>query len=137
MAWEPAAWQGTRFSLGARNLGPAAHYTLDGERGAPVGLPAELHGGVSYGRPLPGGYSLRTALEGRFTSGRNGNAMLGGEVAGAMGAALRAGFRLNDTNARFGVGAGYAVSALRFDYAFVPSGLDLGDTHRFSFSTRF
>ena len=32
---------------------------------------------------------------------------------------------------------GYATSALHFDYAYVPSGLDIGDTHRFSLSTRF
>ena len=77
------------------------------------------------------------ALEGRMTRGRSGVAMVGGELAGAMGASLRAGFRLNDSNATLGIGAGYATSALRFDYAYVPSGLDLGDTHRFSLSTRF
>ncbi len=137
MAWEPAAWPRTRFSLSAQNLGPAAAYDFEGERGIPVELPAAVHGGVSYGHPLPGGYSLRTALEGRITRGRSGLAMLGGELAGAAGGALRAGFRLNDENAQFGIGAGYAVSALRFDYAFVPSSLDLGDTHRLSFSTRF
>jgi hypothetical protein len=63
--------------------------------------------------------------------------MLGGEVASPVGAALRGGVRVNDENASFGVGAGYTAKALRFDYAFVPSSIDLGDTHRFSFATRF
>jgi hypothetical protein len=137
MAWEPGRWPGARLSLSAQNLGPAAHYTLDGERGAPVRLPAGVHGGVSYGLPLAGGYSVKAALEGRFTSGQSGVGMLGGEVAGLAGAALRAGFRLNDNNTSFGIGAGYAAKALRFDYAYVPSNLDLGDTHRFSLVTRF
>jgi hypothetical protein len=137
MAYEPAPWSGVRFSLSAQNLGPAATYDIDGEQGAPVRLPAGVHGGVSYGFALGGGYNVRTALESRVTRGRTGIAMLGGEVAGAMGAALRFGFRMDDANASFGVGAGYATGALHFDYAYVPSGLDVGDTHRFSFSAQF
>jgi hypothetical protein len=137
MAWEPGALPGARVSLSAQNLGPAAHYTLDGEQGEPVRLPAGVHGGLSYARPLAGGYNVTAALEGRFTSGRSGVGMVGGEVAGLAGAALRAGFRLNDSNASFAIGAGYAAKALRFDYAYVPSDLDLGDTHRFSLVTRF
>jgi hypothetical protein len=35
------------------------------------------------------------------------------------------------------MGAGYTTGALRFDYAYVPTALDLGDTHRLSFSARF
>lgn len=137
MAWEPAPWPGLRLSLSAQNLGPSATYDIDGEPGAPVSLPAGVHGGVSYGFGLGGGYTMRAALESRMTRGRTGVAMLGGEVAGAMGAALRVGFRMDDSNASFGAGAGYATGPLRFDYAYVPSGLDIGDTHRFSLSTHF
>ena len=137
MAWEPQALAGMRVSLSAQNLGPATRYVIDGVEGAPVRLPAGVQGGVSWTRAVGRGYNLLGALEGRFTSGRPGVAMLGGEVASPVGAALRGGVRMNDENASFGVGAGYAVKAMRFDYAFVPSGLDIGDTHRFSFSTRF
>ena len=137
MAWEPAVLPGARVSLSVQNLGPAAHYDLDGEQGAPVKLPSGVHGGVSYSRPLRAGYQLSGALEGRFTRGRSGIAMLGGEVTGPMGAALRLGFRANDSNSWLGAGAGYAIRALQLDYAFVPSSLDIGDTHRFSFTTRF
>jgi hypothetical protein len=136
-AWEPAPWPGVRLSLSAQNLGPAATYDLDGARGAPVDLPAGVQGGVSVGRALGGGLTLRTALEGRFTRGRSGVAALGGEVAGVGGAALRAGLRLDDGSANYSLGAGYAASALHLDYAFVPTRLDLGDTHRFSVSARF
>ena len=137
MAYEPAPWPGLRFSLGAQNLGPSATYDIDGEPGAPVRLPAGVHGGVSYGFPIAGGYRVLGALESRVTRGRSGVGMLGGELAGAMGAALRFGYRMDDANSTFGFGAGYATGPLRFDYAYVPSGLDLGDTHRFSFSARF
>jgi hypothetical protein len=137
LAWEPAALQGARMSLAAQNLGPAAHYIIDGAPGAPVQLPAGVQGGVSYALPFASSYTLRTALEARMTRGQPGVAMLGGELAAGMGAAVRVGFRLNDTNSQFGAGVGYATRALHLDYAYVPSGLDIGDTHRFSLSTRF
>ena len=137
MAWEPEALPGARLSLSGQNLGPAARYDVDGTQGAPVRLPAGFQGGVSYTRPLGSTYRASGALEGRFTRGRSGTAMLGAEVAGPAGAALRVGFRANDSNSWFGAGAGYAMRALTLDYAFVPSSLDLGDTHRFTFSTRF
>jgi hypothetical protein len=35
------------------------------------------------------------------------------------------------------MGAGWKVGELRLDYAWVPFRLDLGDTHRFSFTGRF
>jgi hypothetical protein len=137
VAYEPAALPGVRASLSAQNLGPAAHYDIDGARGAPVSLPAGVHGGLSYAIPLRGGYGARAALETRMTQGRSGVAMLGGEVTAGMGAALRLGYRLDGDASTFGVGAGYATGALHFDYAYVPAALDLGDTHRLSFSARF
>ena len=45
--------------------------------------------------------------------------------------------RFNDDASSVSMGAGYALGALRFDYAFVPLRLDLGDTHRLSFSAQF
>jgi hypothetical protein len=137
MAYEPAALPGVRASLSAQNLGPAATYDIDGQRGAPVNLPAGVHGGLSYAFPTHGGYGLHAALESRMTRGRSGVAMLGGEVTAGMGAALRLGYRLDGDTSTFGVGAGYTTGPLRFDYAYVPTALDLGDTHRLSFSARF
>jgi len=137
MAYEPAPWPGLRFSLSVQNLGPAATYDIDGERGNPVRLPAGVHGGVSYGFPLRGGYGFRTALESRMTRGRSGVAMVGGELTAGLGAALRLGYRLDGDASTFAVGAGYTTGALRFDYGYVPTALDLGDTHRLSFTARF
>ena len=38
---------------------------------------------------------------------------------------------------RVSMGAGYAMSALRLDYAYVPYRLDLGESHRVSLTARF
>jgi hypothetical protein len=136
-AWEPPRSRGLRLAMSCQNLGPAAHYMIDGIRGAPVPLPTAVQAGVSYGRDVAFNLAVRGALEGRLTRGRGGIAMLGAEVASPAGAALRFGVRANDDASTVSFGAGYAVRALHLDYAYVPLRLDLGDTHRFSFSTRF
>jgi hypothetical protein len=134
--WDPAALPRLRLSASLHNLGPAAAYTFDGAKGQPVPLPEALQTGVSYGVD-PGGLHLKGSLEGRFTRGRSGIGMLGAELSHASGAALRAGFRVNDEANDFSVGVGYATTAIRLDYAFVPYRMELGDTHRFSLSTQF
>jgi hypothetical protein len=134
--WEPAGWAGWRLGASAQNLGPSAHYDIDGAQGAPVPLPAAFQGGLSYGRPVGAHLAVRGAVEGRLTRGRNGIGMLGAELSSPVGAALRFGLRANDDASTMSFGAGCEVRSLRFDYAFVPLRLDLGDSHRFAFSTR-
>lgn len=136
-AWEPDWANGLRFAASGQNLGPAAHYTIDGVEGADVPLPAAFHAGVSRRVDLGAQLLLRAAVESRFTNGRSGIGMVGVEVIHVLGAALRAGLRVNDDTAGFGAGAGYRSGALEFDYAFVPMRLDLGDSHRFAFRTSF
>lgn len=134
---EPERCPGLRLALSAHNLGPAAAYMIEGTRGSPVPLPIAVQGGASYRRDAFLGLTVNGALEGRFTRGRNGVAMVGAELAHSSGAALRLGFRANDETTRFGLGLGWSLPALRFDYAFVPYRLGLGDTHRFSFTAQF
>jgi hypothetical protein len=62
---------------------------------------------------------------------------MGAEFSNPSGAALRAGLRVNDDVSTFAAGAGYRVQGVLIDYAFVPSRLDLEDTHRVSLSARF
>jgi hypothetical protein len=135
--YEPSRWPGLRTGLSVSGLGPAATYAIEGQQGEPVPLPTAVQGGVSYGLSVTPQITLRGALEGRLTRGRNGVALVGAEVANPAGAALRMGLRLNDSASSLSLGAGYAVKALHLDYAYVPLRLDLGDTHRFSFSTQF
>jgi len=133
---EPGGLGGLRMALSAHNLGPAAHYTLEGDRGDPVALPAAVQAGASCGIPV-GGLSLRGGLEGRFASGRNGIGIAAAELGGLAGASLRGGFRVNDSASEFSLGVGYALPGLQLDYAWVPSLLDLEDTHRVSFRAEF
>jgi hypothetical protein len=132
--WDPAPR--LRLGLAVDHLGPAAHYDLDGTRGEPVPLPTAVQVGGSYGAAA-GGFDLHGTLEGRWTRGRAGIGMVGAEVAHPSGAAIRVGMRLNDETTGFSIGAGYAVSKLKLDYAFVPFRLDLGDTQRFTVSAQF
>jgi hypothetical protein len=140
--WSPGV-RGLRLAISAHNLGPAARFNLEGGPGAPVALPAAVQAGGAWERSLAGGAVFRTALEGRFTRGRSGIGMLGVEVAtlggagGAGAAALRGGLRLNDDASSLSLGAGYALSGLRLDYAFVPMRLDLGNTHSVSLTAQF
>jgi len=134
-SWEPAG--GLRVGLAVQNLGPDAHYTIEGVQGAAVGLPAAVQGGASYALGTGARMTLRGALEARFTRGRGGIGIVGAELADASGAALRFGVRANDDASTFSAGAGYALSGLQLDYAFVPFRLDLGDTHRISFTGKF
>ena len=136
-AWEPGL-AGLKLGFAAQNLGPAAAFTIDGTKGAPVPLPAAFQTGVSYALPLSSTLALGGALEGRFTRGRSGVGLIGAELsAPGAGAALRLGWRANDSSSSLSVGAGYTLSALRLDYAFVPFNDDLGDTHRFSLAAHF
>lgn len=141
--WAPARVSGLRLGLSAHNLGKAARYAIDGVPGAPMPLPAAVQTGGSWQRSFARGAVLRTALEGRFTRGRNGIGMVGVEVAtagganGAGAAALRGGLRVNDDASSYSLGVGYALAGLRLDYAFVPMRFDLGDTHRIAFTAQF
>jgi hypothetical protein len=141
--WAPARVQGLRLGISAEHLGPAADFDIDGSAGAPVALPAAVQGGGSWECAIARRARLRTALEARCTRGRNAIGMLGVELAtpgganGAGAAALRGGWRVNDDASSLCLGAGYALRGLRLDYAFVPLLLDLGDTHRVSFTAQF
>jgi len=135
--WEPGP-AGLKLGVAAQNLGPSAFYTIDGTKGAPVPLPVAFQSGVSYTVALNPTLALGGALEGRFTRGRSGLGLVGAELlAPGAGAALRLGWRANDTASSLSVGAGYTLSSMRLDYAFVPFNDDLGDTHRFSLAARF
>jgi hypothetical protein len=136
-AWDSPSLPGLRVALAAQNLGPAAHYTIDGIQGQPVGLPAAVQTGVSYSTAIGTNYRLTGALESRATRGRNALGLAGAEVADPHGASLRLGMRVNDTASFASFGAGYALPSFTLDYAFVPLKDDLGDTHRFAFRTRF
>jgi hypothetical protein len=126
-----------RVSLSFHNLGRNAHYVFDGSPGAPVKLPTAVQGGLSIGHPTFQNLTARVAVEGRATNGRSPILAVGGELDAAVGAALRFGYRAGDDVATWSTGAGWRSKALRVDYAFVPSRLELEDTHRISLTAQF
>jgi hypothetical protein len=136
-SWEPAGLPALRLGLAVDHLGPDATYNFDDGPGQPLPLPAALQAGASYRWGLGGAMSLGTSIETRLTRGRSMVAVMGGELTHPTGAALRIGARINDDTSSLSMGVGYAMTALRLDYAFVPYRLDLGDTHRVSFTARF
>jgi Uncharacterised protein family (UPF0164) len=135
--WEPPLPGGLRFGASIHNWGADAQFTIDGEPGASVPLPVAFQTGASAAIPVGSQLQLRGSLEIRITRGRDAIQMVGAELTQSAGVALRVGFRANDDASSFSVGAGYSLSALRIDYAFVPYRLDLGDTHRLSFAAQF
>lgn len=137
MAWQPGIWRDVRAGLAVQHVGPAAHYDFEGESGLPVRLPLALHGGLSWQRALGRGLSLRYAFDVRATRGRQAVVALGGELDTEAGASVRAGVRQGDDLANASAGAGWRYGRYRVDYAWVPSKLDLDDTHRFSFGAQF
>jgi hypothetical protein len=128
---------GGRASLSVHNLGPAAHYVVDGVQGQPVSLPTAVHAGISTSRSAFQNFTGLLAVEARATRGRQALVSVGGELDSPAGAALRFGFRAGDDVASWSAGAGWRAQKLSVDYAFVPSRLDLDDTHRFSLTARF
>jgi hypothetical protein len=126
-----------RVSLSVHNLGRNAHYNFNGEDGAPVKLPTAVQAGLSIGHATFQNLTARVALEGRTTNGRAPIVAVGGELDSAVGAAIRFGYRAGDDVASWSTGAGWRSGGLRIDYAFVPSKLELDDTHRFSLTATF
>ncbi len=136
-AWDLAMLPGSRASLSVHNIGPSGHYTLEGVAGDPVKLPAAVQAGLSLAHGALSNLNGLLALDARATSGRKVVLAAGAELDSPAGAALRFGVRAGDEVASWSAGAGWRTKALRIDYAFVPSKLELEDTHRFSLSAGF
>jgi hypothetical protein len=136
-AIQPERWRGLRASAVMQHLGPAAHYEFDGQQGAPVDLPLALQGGLGWRLGMKHGLTVTPALDLRATVGRQPVVALGGELESDNGASLRMGVREGDDISSFSAGLGWRYRGYRVDYAWVPSKLDLEDTHRFSFGAQF
>lgn len=137
VTWQSPSHPALRLGAMADHMGPDANYNFEDGPGQAVPMPMAVQAGGSYRFALPGSAALDAALETRFVRGRAAIGLIGGELTHPSGAALRMGLRTNDDGTRFSAGAGYAMRSLRLDYAFVDDPLDIGDSHRFSFTARF
>ena len=136
-AFRPERFKGLQASVAMQHLGPSAHYDFEGEQGNPVDLPLSLQAGLAWRGALGQGLTVLPAMDVRATVGRTAIVALGGELESATGASLRLGVREGDDISNFSAGLGWRFRGYRVDYAWVPSKLDLEDTHRFSFGAQF
>jgi hypothetical protein len=115
----------------------AAKYFQFVKQKYPFSKYAVLQAGLSIGHATFQSLTARVAVEGRATNGRSPILAVGGELDSAVGAAVRFGYRAGDDVASWSTGVGWTTRGLRIDYAFVPSKLELDDTHRFSLTAQF
>ena len=135
--WQTPAVPPLRLGLMVDNVGPDANFSFADGPGQPVPVPMAMQAGAAWHWTVAGSARLGASLEARMTRGRSGVAMMGGELSHPGGAALRFGLRANEDATRLSAGAGYAMTSLRLDYAFVADRLEIGDSHRVSFTASF
>lgn len=134
--WDPRSIAGLSLGVAVRNLGGEASFTVDGIEGESVSLPLTVQGGASYRHALGSASALRVAAEARQARDDDATGHLGAEFSW-QSLALRAGARLGTDVGDFTAGLGVATGGFRLDYAFMPSGEDIGDSHRIELSAAF
>jgi hypothetical protein len=124
------------ISLGAsvRNLGSRPKFVESA-----FDLPREFRVGGAY-KALPESRLGGIIISGDFIIPNWGNKSdkfnLGTEYTYQSMFALRAGYGINYDSRGFSIGGGFIYKNYIFDYAFVPSDNDLGDTHRLTLRIR-
>lgn len=118
--------EGVTLGASVRHLGRME--ALGQER---VSLPREIRGGGSLRR---GRFLLSAEARGQRFGGNGFH--VGGEIVPVRALALRAGYMSGFDARDLTFGFGLRRANWRLDYAFVPSSLDLGDSHRVSVGIR-
>ncbi len=125
-------WRDTGLSAGVaiQNLGGEATFVSEA-----FPLPRTVRAGVAYRRPIATaqGNALLTT-EYRKARGEDGRFHVGGEFDYREWLALRAGIKFGYDEQDVSFGLGVARGRLRFDYAILPVGANLGASHFFSVS---
>ncbi|HSQ60718.1 MAG TPA: PorV/PorQ family protein [Acidobacteriota bacterium] len=121
---------GLSFGAAVQNLGGEATFVSEG-----FPLPRTIRAGVAYKRAIASAQS--TALlttEYRSARGDDGRFHVGGEFGYREWLALRAGMKFGYDEQDVSFGLGVARGPIRFDYAILPVGANLGTSHFFSLS---
>jgi hypothetical protein len=122
-----------RLRLGAAvlNLGPSMTFINDA-----FDLPTTVQGGASYSIPLVEG-AVDLAAEFRKARGESAGLNFGMGYEYHRMASVRLGYRSGLDSEDVSFGLGFRHERFGIDYAFVPYGNDLGDTHRIGLSYRY
>lgn len=122
------------LSLGAavQNVGGQAKFVDES-----FPLPLTIRAGAAYGRPLAKlqGTGL-LSTEYRKARGEDGRFHIGGEFAYHEWLAFRAGAKFGYDDQDMSFGLGITRGKIRFDYALLPIGANLGSSHLFSVSAK-
>jgi len=134
--WSPRALPGFRIGATVRQLGGSPSFDVDGSPGEKVSLPLTEQAGVAYASTL--GARGRLALAADVRKAADQDATLHAGVEGGWSVVdVRAGGRFGADVGHFTAGLGVTAGRLLLDYAFVPSGENLGNSHRLELRTRF
>jgi hypothetical protein len=113
-----------RIGAVVQNVGPSMKF-IDDE----FDLPTTVQGGARYAVPMAAGEFMVVA-EVRKVRGDDAGLDLGTSYEYREMAALRFGYKSGLDSEDVSFGLGFRKHRVRLDYAFVPYGNDLGDTHR-------
>jgi hypothetical protein len=127
------AYEGLTLGAVIRNLGPSFSFIQE-----KFSLPREVRLGVGY---VPPHETLRRnlLLSADLSKYRNDPTRLnlGAEYSHQARFSATAGYQARQSEAGFSAGLGFRMPKYRLDYAFVPFGAGLGNTHRFALGYRF
>jgi hypothetical protein len=119
---------GLRLAVSIHNIG-----SVEKLREEKIALPTYLRAGLVYQPDFQPGTHQIKFFAGYVNVFDSESGLSGGIEFVANGvAALRAGYQFGSDNQSFSGGVGLVRDGYRFDYAYAPFDLDLGDTHRFS-----
>jgi len=134
--WSPRSLPGFRAGATVRQLGGSPSFDVDGAKGEKVSLPLTAQGGVGYASALGARGRLALAADVRKAADQDATVHTGVEV-GWSAIDVRAGGRFGTDVGHFTAGLGVTAGRFLLDYAFLPSGESIGNSHRVELRTRF
>lgn len=134
--WDVPQVPGLALGAGVRNLGGSGQFDIEGTKGEDVALPLTAQAGASYTGRLGNDIGWLLAADARKARDDGATGHVGGELK-VSAISLRAGSRLGTDVGHFTAGLGLEAGRFRFDYAYLPSGEEIGTSHRAELSARF
>lgn len=135
-AWAVPSVPGLSLGAAVRNLGGSAQFDVDGTEGEDVSLPLTTQAGLSYAGRLGEDLTWLAAADVRKAADDDATGHAGAELKWSA-VSLRLGSRLGTDVGSFTAGVGLVAGQFRFDYAYLPSGEEIGNSHRAELSARF
>jgi hypothetical protein len=124
--------EGLTASASVRNIG-----TMDALRVEETKLPSEVRAGLSYSQMLSSNFDLSAGAELQKYFESTTHINFGAEILYSGVLALRGGYQTGFETRGLTAGVGIKWGSLRFDYAFLPFSLGIGNANLLSLSFKF